>query len=469
MNLQDVWRGMLNDSEKGVRRLGAGIKPAWQSWTADTLLRRLISNASMLLGGKAVTAIFGIGYLALAARGLSLEAFGTLILIHTYTQAVGDITKFQSWQAVLTYGTPAWNDGRIHDLRKILRFTVRLDAIGAIAGLVVALLGIPLAQYMFGWAPETAELATYYVLSIIFFDIATTTGVLRLYDRFDLTAAQSSLSAFIKLLGTAVAFYWGAGLEAYLATWMISEIIPCLVLIGLAVRELRRQGVLAPQPERTDTAPVQWAPDRKVWGFVWSANLNTTLQLVLTHFGTLAVGAMLGAPAAALYRIARQLTEALTTPVKLLTPTIYPELARLAVRNANAEMRRFMMRAALLAGVGASALVGVLIVAGPWLLRAVAGPNFAPAYGAMVILGIAAAIRLGSFPLEPMLISSGQALSALKVRMVTTAFYMALMFFLCSRLGLVGAGLALLIASLTNVVGQVFVVEKWLRQHAVTA
>jgi len=99
----------------------------------------------------------------------------------------------------------------------------------------------------------------------------------------------------------------------------------------------------------------------------------------------------------------------------------------------------------------------------------VAGPNFAPAYGVMVVLGIAAAIRLGSFPLEPMLISSGQALSALKVRMVTTALYMALMFFLCSWLGLVGAGLALLIASLTNLVGQVFVVEKWLRRHAVTA
>lgn len=458
-----------DDSEKGVRRLGAGFRPAWQSWIADTLLRRLISNASMLLGGKAVNAVFGIGYLALAARGLSLEAFGTLILIHTYTQAVGDITKFQSWQAVLTYGTPAWNDGRIRDLQKILRFAVRLDVIGALAGLMVALLGIPVARYAFDWSPDTAALATFYVFSVIFLDIATSIGVLRLFDRFDLTAVQSSLGALIKLLGAAAAFYTGAGLEAYLATWMIAEIIPCLVLIGMAVRELRRQGVLAPQPQPAETFSAPWTPDRKVWGFVWSANLNTTLQLVLTHFGTLIVGAMLGAPSAALYRIARQLTEAITTPVKLLTPTIYPELARLAARNAMAEMRRFMLRAALLAGLGASALAGILIVAGPWLLLAIAGRNFAPAYGVMVLLGIAAAIRLGSFPLEPMLISSGQALPALQVRMVTTVLYLILMFFLCSWLGLAGAGFALLIASLTNLAGQLAVVEKWLRQHAVTA
>ncbi len=458
-----------DDSEKGVRRFGAGFRPAWQSWTADALLRRLIGNASMLLGGKAVNAVFSVGYLALAARGLSLEAFGTLILIHTYTQAVGDITKFQSWQAVLTYGIPAWNDGRIGDLQRILRFSVRLDVIGAAAGLGVALLGIPVAQYAFDWSPHTAELATYYVFSVIFFDIATTTGVLRLFNRFDLAAIQSSLGALIKFLGAAVAFYYGAGLEAYLVTWVIAAIIPCLVLIGMGVRELRRQGVFAPQPEQAVSSPAPWTPDRTVWGFVWFANLNTTLQLVLTHFGTLIVGALLGAPSAGLYRVARQLTEALTAPVKLLTPTIYPELARLAARNAMAEMRRFMLRSALLAGVGASALAGILIVAGPWLLLIVAGPNFTPAYGVMVVLGIAAAIRLGSFPLEPMLISCGQAGAALQVRAVTTALYMILMFYLCSWLGLVGAGLALLIASLTNLAGQVTVVEKWLRQHAVTA
>lgn len=454
-----------DSSKKGVRRWRTGLDPVWTDWKTDTLLRRLLGNASMLLGGKALTAIFGIGYLALAARGLSLEAFGTLILIHTYTQAIGDITKFQSWQAVLTYGTPAWNEGRIGDFRQILRFTMQLDALGALAGLGIALLGIPLAQHMFDWPPHTAQLASYYVLTVVFLDIATSTGILRLFDRFDLTAAQSSLGALIKFLGTAVAFYYDAGLEAYLAIWMISEIVPCLVLIAMAWNEAWRQGVFALE----DRSSGHWRPDRKVWGFVWSSNLNTSLQLVLTHFGTLAVGAMLGAPAAALYRIARQLTEALITPVKLLTPTIYPELARLAARNAIAEMRRFMLRAALLAGVGATALVGVLIVAGPWLLKIVAGANFAPAYGVMVVLGIAAAIRLGSFPLEPMLISSGQAAQALKVRMVTTVFYAAFLFFLCSWLGLVGAGLALLIAALTNLIGQLFAVEKWLRLQAVAA
>jgi len=448
---------------------GRDWRHIWRSWKADTLLRRLISNSSMLLGGKAANAVFSLGFLALAARGLSLEAFGTLILIHTYTQAIGDITKFQSWQVVLTYGTPALNEARRDDFRRILGFSMRLDAYGALAGLGLALLGIPLAADLFGWTAETAQLAFYYAFSVVFFDIATSTGILRLFDRFDLTAAQSSLGALIKLIGTAAAYIYGAGLAAYLVIWMLAEIIPCLVLIALSARELRRQNKLATELPPSPTVEQNWKPDRKVWGFVWSANLNTSLQLVLTHFGTLAVGAMLGAPAAALYRIARQLTEGVNAPVKLMTPTIYPELARLVARKAFREMRRFMLRASTLAGVGAATLTGILIFAGQWLLLVIAGENFIPAYGVMVLLAIAVAIRLWSFPLEPMLISSGQALAALKVRMATTALYIVSMFFLCSWYGLMGAGIAMVIASLTNLAGQLVVAEKWLHRNSAAA
>ena len=441
----------------------------WRSWKKDALLRRLLGNASMLLGGKAATALFSLGYLALAARGLSLEAFGTLILIHTYTQAVGDISKFQSWQALLTYGTPFWQTGRIRELQQVLRFTVRLDIIGSMAALAIAMLGIPVAGHFFGWPPETASCARYYVLSVILLDVGTATGVMRLFDRFDLVAPQSSLGALIRLAGAGIAYYLGAGLDAYLLVWGLAIVIPALVLIAMSLRELRRHGVLRASSGTAQETSSLWSPDRKVWNFVWSTNFNTSLQLAFSHFGTLAVGAFLGAGAAALYRVARQLSEAITAPVKLLTPTIYPELARLSANKAIREMRRFMLRASLLAGLGASALVALLIFAGPWVLTVIAGANFTAAYGVMVALGVAAALRLWAFPLEPMLISSGMAVQALRIRLAATLIYGALMFLLCPAYGLVGAGVALLLASMVNLAGQLFVTEKLLRSRAPTA
>ncbi len=433
------------------------------------MLQRLLGNASLLLGGKAANAVFSLGYLALAARGLSLDTFGVLILIHTYTQAMGEISKFQSWQALLTYGTPAWQDGRLADFRKVLHFTVRLDILGAMAALTIAMLGIPLAAHFFGWQPETVSYARYYVLSVILLEVGTATGVMRLFDRFDLIAPQSSLGSLIRLIGAAIAYYQGAGLGAYLLVWGLANVLPQLVLILMCLRELRRHGVLAAPSATGPESSSVWAADRKVWGFVWSTNLNSSLQLTFSHFGTLAVGALLGAGSAALYRVARQLSEALTAPVKLLTPSIYPELARLSARKAIAEMRRFILRASLLAGVVASLMVAILIFAGPLLLNLIAGPKLTAAYGVMCVLGAAAALRLSAFPLEPMLISSGLAGSALRIRIGSTLAYLVLLFLLCPLLGLVGAGIALLLATLVNLAGQVFVTEKLLRTNAPAA
>ena len=452
----------MTGGKNRYRKLAALLRPAWQSWTGDVLIRRLVGNASVLLGGKSANGLFSLAYLALAARGLSLEAFGTLILVHTYAQSVGELVKFQSWQAVLTYGTPAWSDGRMADLRRVLWFTVKLDLIGAAAGFILAFGGVAVAQRLFGWSDEVVPLVRVYVISVLFMATATPVGILRLLDRFDLIALQSSLGSFVRLAGAALAFLSGAGLEIYLLVWFTATLISGSTLIGMALRELRRRNILQAE---ADALPAVWRPTRKVWRFVWSTNFNTTLGLASTHFGTLAVGALLGAPAAALYRVGRQLAEAVTVPTKLLTPAIYPELARLAARNEIVRIRSFVFRSALMAGMGATVLVGGLAAIGAWLLNAVAGPDYVAAYGVMVLLGVAAAVRLWAFPLQPLLISANRAHAVLAVHGVSTGVYLALLFPLCLSAGLAGAGIATLTANVLNIAGLLILAEKWLRRQ----
>jgi len=449
-----------------LRILTSILRPIWKSWTGDVLIRRLVGNASVLLGGKTANGVFSLAYLALAARGLSLEAFGTLILIHTYAQSVGELVKFQSWQAVLTYGTPALGEGRVADLRRILWFTVKLDILSAVAGLLVAVAGVTVAQSLFGWDDDVVPLARIYAVSVLFMATATPIGVLRLLDRFDLIAIQSSLGSFVRLAGAALAFLSGAGFETYLLVWFTATLVSGSTLIGMTLRELRRRNVLQAE---TQASPAVWRPTRDVWRFVWSTNFNTTLGLAFTHFGTLAVGALLSPSAAALYRVGHQLAEAVTVPTKLLTPAIYPELARLAAKREIVRIRIFMFRAALMAGMGATTLVGGLAAIGTWLLGAIAGPEYIAAYGVMVFLGVAAAIRLWAFPLEPMLISADRAHAVLAVRVVSTAVYLGLLFPLCLSAGLLGAGIATLVANTINIAGLLVLVERWLRLQRMPA
>ena len=53
-------------------------------WFEDGLFRRIFSNAGLLLSRRAVAAVMGLAYLALAAQALGPAAFGALVLVHAY-------------------------------------------------------------------------------------------------------------------------------------------------------------------------------------------------------------------------------------------------------------------------------------------------------------------------------------------------------------------------------------------------
>jgi O-antigen/teichoic acid export membrane protein len=115
----------------------------------------------------------------------------------------------------------------------------------------------------------------------------------------------------------------------------------------------------------------------------------------------------------------------------------------------------------LMTGVGIL-LVGLFAAFGRPLLGAIFGDEATAAYGLVVWMAVAAAIRLLSFPLEPALISTGRAGTALVVRAATVVAFLACMATAIPAFGLVGAGIATLAAALIAVAGQGLAVMTWL-------
>ncbi|CAO3433296.1 lipopolysaccharide biosynthesis protein [Azospirillum doebereinerae] len=429
-------------------------------WAGDRRLKKVFVNAGILLGGKGLNAFFSLGAMAVAARGLGTEQFGTLVLIHSFTQAMGEIAKFQSWQAVLRYGTPAVREGRRADFQRLLRFTVALDGLSAVAGMLLSLALVWLAGSWFEWPAERQSAVILYATSMLFMVTATPTGVLRLVDRFDLLSMQGSLGNLVRLLAGALVWLAGGGLEWFLAVWYLGTAAAGLHLFHVGRRELRRRGLLDGYRWRGGA----WtAGFPGIWGFVWSTNLGITLELVFTHISTLVVGGLLGAADAALFRVARQIGEALTKPAKLLVPAIYPELARLCADGEHHVMRALVQRSALMAGVGGVLSLALAWGGGDWLLGAVLGPDFVAAYPVMLWLVAAAVVSVAAFPLEPVLISGGEAGAALRARLWSAALYLPVLLLSVQHWGLIGAGWARLFAAALTGIAFFIPVLRWFR------
>lgn len=425
-------------------------------------LRQILGNAGILLGGKALNGVLSLGATAIAARALGVDQFGVLVLVHAYIQTIGEIAKFQSWQALLQYGTAPLDAGRISEFQRVLRFSLLLDALSGIGGVVIALVGVLLAGGALGWTAQTAPAVAVYSLVIVFMVSATPTGALRLLDRFDLLAWQSAIDSWVRVIGAAVAWKLGAGLATFLAIWFIGQVVAFVFLFGAAWRTLRARGALEGFRLRASGSLTDGFPG--LWSFVWSTNLNSTLALAFTHVSTLMVGALLGARDAALFRVAKQLGDAVAKPAKLIVPALYPELARLAAAQDISRLRRLVWQLALAAGGAASVLLLIAASIREPALRLIVGEEFVPAKDVLLWLLGASVVSLWALPLEPLLMSTGSAGAAFRMRLLVTIVYLPMLYLATLKGGLTATGAASVIGAVLLFLGQLWLVLRWYRR-----
>jgi O-antigen/teichoic acid export membrane protein len=278
---------------------------------------------------------------------------------------------------------------------------------------------------------------------------ATPIGLMRLFDRFDALARQTALVSFLRLAGSGVAFLLHAPIEGFLLAWAVGQFGGFVYLVAVTLRELKARNLLTGFSWRgplTEGMP-------GAWRFAWNTNLSATLDIALTHVVTLAVGALIGPAQAAYWRVGRQVADAIAKPARLLTPALYPELARLRAVGGEQTMWRLARHVGLLAGGVSVLLLAVSLLAGRPLLALVMGAGFAPAAAVMTWQVAAAVVGIFALPLEPMLVSLGRPGPAVGVQFAVGLAYLAALPWLIGRFALAGAGAGLVAAELALALG----------------
>jgi len=440
----------VNTAGEGEHRPAASV---------GAIFRRILANAGKLLGGRAVNAVLSLAYTAVTARALGVNGLGVLVMINAFAQLLGDVVKFQSWQTVLQYGAEPLKARRLEDLHRVVRFTMLLDIASGVLGVLVGVVGAFVFGPQLGWSQAQAPLAAGYIASVFFMTAAAPLGILRLLDRFDVLATNAAVISLVRLAGCGVGYLLHADLAFFLAVWALGTIAGYVQLLVVAWREMGRQdlrrGFRWLGPTRVRAAGV--------WRFAWATNLNATVSVAFTHLVTLMVGALLGPAEAALWRIGRQVADAIAKPVKLMTPALYPELVRLLVEGREREMWRLTARIALTASGVGLLLLAVSGLGGAPLLHLVMGPGFAAAAGIMTWQVAAAVINLISLPLEPMVITLGRAGATVWVRVVAAAAFVAALPLLVPHYGLTAAGAGLVASNAAIAMGMLWLL---MQQHA---
>ena len=413
-------------------------------WLKDSSFRSLLKNTSYQAISKVVAALCGLAALAFASRGLGPVGFGLLILIQSYVQSASGIAKFQSWQVIIRFGSAALTSDDPEPLKRATGFSLGLDLVSAVGGLLAALALLPVLAPLLHIPHSELHHAMLYCLLLPTMAAATPVGILRALDRFDLMGWQGAITPVLRGLLTGTAWAMGASFGSYLAIWFITALIGDLYGWFMAWRELRRRGFASGiRPVlRPTTLP-------GAWRFAINVNLTMSMNAAAGPIANLLVGGILGPAAAGMYRIARSLAKAIQDPADLLQMAFYPEVMRQDFSTKRPW--KLMLRSSAVAAMIGGTICAVILIGGQLLITEVFGPQYRDAYPVVAIMMIATLLSAISFPVVPMLYALHRTNIPVVGKFWATAAFLLSLYPLCRWAGIAGAGIAYVVGDVLGV------------------
>lgn len=412
-------------------------------WFNDQHFRSLIKNSGYLVASRAVSALAWLVILALAARGLGLILFGTLILTTSYVKAVSGLAKFQSWQLIVRYGGHGVAHGDPEHFKVATGFALALDTASGMVGLLVGAALLPVIGHWIGIQPNYLWLGILYCTIIPMMTQSSPDGVLRVFDRFDLISWSGTLMPITRAVLIALAFAAGASFATYVAIWFATDLLDTLFPGLLAWRELRRHGLLDGMRPTLRPAVLSGA-----WRFAIDVNLASSVQSVWGPVGRLVVGGLLGPAETAWFRVASIFADSAQKPADMLGKAFYPEIMRMDLTSA--KPWKLMLRGTFLVSGVALLAILIMLLGGKPLIILLFGRAFAGAYVPLMILMAIPFIGIFSFPLSPMLYALGRSDGPLKAKLLGSAIFFVTIAPLSWRFGVIGAAIALVLGNVVN-------------------
>ncbi|MEH6758173.1 MAG: lipopolysaccharide biosynthesis protein [Parasphingorhabdus sp.] len=412
-----------------------------------TGIGRIVANTGWLLGGKGFGGLLSLFYLAILTRTLGVSGFGQFALITGTAQAVALIVTFQTWQVVIRFGSRylTGSENR-HSFGRLVGLCTLLDIAGSLAGCILAFFAIRWLAPFFGWDQELAHNALLFALVMLLSIKSTPTGILRVENRFDLAAYAEAVIPIVRLIGTLIVWLTEPSLINFLIVWALSEVIHAIGYWLFAAWQARDILSLRNLPRAKQAV----RENVGIGEFLLITNLGSTFAGMSQNFALLIVGYFVGPTAAGLYRLASQLSVAMTKISTLLSRAIFAEVNLVRAHQGAEAMRVLFRKASRMLFITGGTVILIVLVIGKPALFYMSGPEFLPAYPLLILLATAASIDLAGAIYEPTLLSGSGARTALILQACIASLFITMLLLGLHFFGATGAAGAMVIAAIVR-------------------
>lgn len=408
--------------------------------------RRLINIGHMLTGNFANAGIMLIA-VAIAARGLGPEVFGSMVLVLALASTIERLIRFETWQPLIKFVADEELAATPLRMARLYSLGLMLDLITASMAALITILAALLFKHVFGWHSIPPEAAAIYAIAMICNITGAPGAALRLAGQFRTIAYVQIPANVVRALLAGLCLWQGAGLLGYIAAWTIAEVGYRLATLWLGLRALTASGV----PNPASVRPTGLLKDFPGFlPFAWSINLSTMLRTLTTDADELVVGAMAGQSAASMYNIAKRIVKFGQEIGNQIQTVIYPELARMWSGRDSALFRATIVKTQIVLCGFALLIIAAAWTFGSWLIRLGPGDPYLPTYPLLEIQVMAVLFTMHAAPGRSALLSIGRHRAILGIAAIGTTVFYAVMIPAVLLYGAGGASFAHVILAVTT-------------------
>ncbi|MDL2225207.1 oligosaccharide flippase family protein [Eubacteriales bacterium OttesenSCG-928-M02] len=407
----------------------------------NNVFKRVIKEASFLVVGDIVSAIISFISLAILLNYISPTVYGTLTLIMSYVLLVDSLVNFQTWQALIKFGSEKLHEEDHLGFMSLIKSSFLIDISTAILGGILAFLLVDVCFDLIGIDPYYINYLKVYCFTICFHLIGMPTGVLRLFKRFDLLMMHKITIAIVKFVPILLLTLLEWDPNTVIIIYMISSLIEYTSLFLLALYVLKKNGYSKWLSAKTNL-------QKPYISFVLYSNLTSSINVPTKRLDVFFISNFLSVEMVSVYKFMQQIITYIDLIAASIYKAIYPHYATLiAKREYKGAFSLFKKIFILFLCV----LIPILILF-PFILEPIIKLLFGDFYASkwiIIMFFVAAKGVIYSFVgLDPLFMALGYQKQNFYLTLFSNLMYLGILYLLIQTFGIYGVIIAIFVEGL---------------------
>lgn len=257
-------------------------------------------------------------------------SYGILSVGITFMLIIDNLVNFQSWHAMITFGSQCIEEERFDDLASIIKVGIILDLFTAVLGWLITFSFADYVCFIMGWNGQTSQVIKILSFIILFNFTGATVGVIRLFDKFRYYSIYRVLTELFKLV-ISLGLYWVWDLDLLGAAfaYSVSHLLGHLFLLYFFVCTINNEKSISISALISSKIGKHW---KSVFSFTFWTSVSSSADIPVQQFDVMFLS-MISYEVVAVFKVYKQICQGLNKFSVPLKQSVLPLFSELVSQN----------------------------------------------------------------------------------------------------------------------------------------